>query len=146
MKEKKNMRHLIAPCGIDCGICEAYLCAENRPIFDYLVSLGIPEDKLPCTGCRNMKGACPVIAKPCATFNCVEAHGVEYCFECGEFPCGKLHPAADRGDKLPHNLKIFNLCTIRRDGVEGFVKKSADIKKKYFKGKMVIGSGPKMET
>jgi len=145
MEDKKERHNLVAPCGIDCGICELYLCSDNRPLMDFLISKGIPENKLPCSGCREMEGHCPVIGKQCSTFVCTKKKDVSFCFECNEFPCDRLHPSADRADVLPHNLKVFNLCSIKKDGMEGFVKKSADIKKTYFKGKMVIGSGPKTE-
>jgi len=132
----------VAPCGIDCGICELYLCKDNQQLFDYVVSRGIPKEKLPCAGCRTIEGYCPVIGSQCATYACVTDKNVEFCFECCDFPCSKLHPSADRADTLPHNLKMFNLCTIQREGLEGFVALSSEIKKKYFKGKMEIGKGP----
>ena len=33
--------NLVAPCGIDCGTCELYLCKENQQLFEYLVGKGI---------------------------------------------------------------------------------------------------------
>ena len=134
--------NLVAPCGIDCGTCELYLCKENQQLFAYLVGKGIPQEKLPCTGCRDMKGHCPVIGNQCASYACATEQNVDFCFDCRDFPCSKLNPSADRADVLPHNLKVFNLCTIRRDGVEGFIELSTDIKSRYFKGKMEIGNGP----
>lgn len=141
MNQEERAR-LVAPCGIDCGICELYVCRDNQPLRDFLVSKGVPADKLPCPGCRALEGHCPVIGGQCATYACASNKNVEFCFQCGEFPCDKLNPAADRADTLPHNLKVFNLCTIRRDGVDEFVNKSSEIKTLYFKGNMKIGSGP----
>ena len=135
---------LVAPCGIDCGTCELYLCKDDQPLFAYLVSKGIPREKLPCTGCRDMLGHCPVIGNPCATYTCVTGKKVNFCFQCGEFPCARLNPSADRADVLPHNVKVFNLCTIQREGVENFIEISAEIKKRYYKGKMEIGNGPQI--
>lgn len=134
--------NLVAPCGIDCGTCELHLCKDNQELFAYLVAKGIPEEKLPCDGCRNIKGNCPVIGSKCATYACVTEKNVEFCTECGDYPCSKLQPSADRADVLPHNLKVFNLCTIQREGVEGFIELSREIKTKYYKGKMEIGKGP----
>jgi hypothetical protein len=137
---------LVAPCGIYCGTCELYLCKDNQQLFEYLVSRGIPKEKLPCTGCRDIKGNCPVIGSKCATYVCVTEKNVDFCFNCRDFPCSKLNPSADRADVLPHNLKVFNLCTIQRDGVEGFIEISTEIKNKYYKGKMKIGKGPQIEA
>ena len=135
---------LVAPCGIDCGECELYLCKDNQQLFAYLVSKGIPQDTLPCSGCRNIQGNCPVVGSQCASYACASGNDVEFCFQCSSFPCSKLHPSADRADILPHNLKVFNLCTIQRDGVEGFLERSADIKRTYYTGKMEIGKGPQL--
>jgi len=42
----------------------------------------------------------------------------DVCFECGDFPCDYLHPYADMAQIKPHNLKVFNLCLIKRMGLE----------------------------
>ena len=41
-------------------------------------------------------------------------------------------------------MKTFNLCTIKRAGVESFVQESLLIKRTYYEGKMEIGKGPKL--
>jgi hypothetical protein len=140
-------KRLVALCGIDCGICELNMCKDNPELFAYLVSKGIPKEKLPCTGCRNIKGYCPAIgAVQCATYVCATEKGVDFCYDCGDFPCTKLQPSADRADVLPHNTKVFNLCTVKRIGVENFVEISSKIKERYYKGKMAIGKGPQIDT
>jgi len=138
----KGRIELVAPCGIDCGSCELYTCRDDAQLLAFLLSKGVPQDKLPCDGCRNIGGHCPVISNICATYACASERKVDFCFECDTFPCGRLHPAADRADVLPHNLKVFNLCSIKNIGVEGFIEKSSEIKQKYYKGKMRIGEGP----
>ncbi len=137
--------NLVAPCGIDCGICELYICRGNTELYEHLVKSGIPESKLPCNGCRAVDGHCPVNEGICKTFTCVALKDVDYCFECFDFPCSKLNPSADRASVLPHNLKVFNLCTIQRTGVLEFIEHSAQIRKKYYREKMEIGNGPSLE-
>jgi hypothetical protein len=133
---------LVAPCGIDCGLCSLNQCKDDPEVLERLVARGIPREKLPCAGCRNIQGNCPVIGPTCETYTCVRRHEVHSCSECADFPCSKLCPSSDRADVLPHNMKVFNLCTIRRIGVEEFVKVSGDLERLYFKGKMQIGKGP----
>jgi len=133
---------LVAACGIDCGNCSLNLCRHDAALLERLVQRGIPRDRLPCAGCRDVKGTCPVINGTCETYECVMQRGVEFCYECAEFPCSKLCPSSQRADVLPHNLKVFNLCTIKRAGVEEFVKASAHLEQVYFKGQMEIGKGP----
>ena len=46
---------MVAPCGIDCGICELYLCKDNRDLYNFLLSREIPEKSLPYNGCWSIK-------------------------------------------------------------------------------------------
>lgn len=135
---------MVAPCGIDCGICELYTCGHDHELFNRLVAMEMPREKLPCDGCRSVIGKCPVIGEVCETYKCTLEKKVEFCFDCGEFPCEKLHPAANRSEILPHNMKVFSLCTIKRIGLAAFVEKSAEIKRRYYAGKMAIGKGPQL--
>lgn len=139
-------KELVAPCGLDCGQCEVYLSREIPELKVYLIQAGIPEEKLPCKGCKPAGGVCAVLPGECATYSCSVEKGLDHCSECGDFPCGILAPALDGADRLPHNLKVYNLCTIKREGVEAFIKKSGKIKETYFKGKMVIGKGPELKS
>ena len=136
---------LVAPCGIDCGICELYTCRDNVRLFSSLTLRGMPEEKIPCDGCRSVEGYCPVIKEQCETYLCAAEKKVEYCHECSDFPCEKLQPSSKRADVLPHNMKVYNLCTMKRDGVRGFVENSALIKRRYYAGIMEIGKGPQLE-
>lgn len=140
-QERINM---VAPCGMDCGICEMHTCEENSPLYNRLIERGIPKESIPCKGCRSILGMCPVIREKCQTFQCISGRKIEFCYECDEFPCRKLHPAADRAEMLPHNLKVFNLCTIKNSGLEEFIDRSTEMKNRYFKGKIQVGNGPQM--
>ena len=136
--------NLVAPCGIDCGICEMHTCVEGSELYAKFIARGIPKEKIPCKGCRSIEGLCPVIQDKCDTFTCVTAKGVDFCYECNEFPCLKLHPSADRADILPHNQKVFNRCTIQNKGLDNFVLISNELKLRYYTGKMSVGKGPQM--
>ena len=144
MSPENERLRLVAPCGIDCGLCELHMCKDNPRLLDHLLSRGIANERLPCAGCRSIEGACPVIGSTCETYVCVRGKGVEFCYQCGDFPCSKLAPSSDRANVLPHNMKTFNLCSIKRMGVEGFVQESVLIKQRYYEGKMEIGKGPKL--
>lgn len=63
----------------------------------------------------------------------------DVCFECGDFPCDYLHPYADMAQIKPHNLKVFNLCLIKRMGLEKWAKEKArDGMRTYYKEKWMI--------
>lgn len=141
----QERKRLVAPCGIDCGLCELYTCKDDKQLYSYLLSRGIPQEKLPCAGCRDIKGECPVIGSTCPTYLCATEKKIDFCFDCADFPCVRLNPSADRADVLPHNLKVFNLCTIQRKGLKSFIEHSTEFKKRYYKGKMQIGNGPQLD-
>ncbi|HVO39350.1 MAG TPA: DUF3795 domain-containing protein [Spirochaetia bacterium] len=143
---QKERLGMVAPCGIDCGICELVKCADNPQMMEALVAHRIPREKLPCAGCRGMKGKCPVIPGTCETWRCVTEKKVEFCHQCADFPCSRLSPASDRANVLPHNMKVFNLCAIRRLGVEGFVGQSAVLMQTYYRGKIEVGKGPRLPS
>ncbi len=143
--EATNRMNLVGNCGINCGDCECNKAKDDPALMDLLVSKGINREKLPCLGCRSVKGRCPVISDTCETYICATERHVDFCFKCSEFPCDKLNPATDRANVLPHNLKVFNLCYIQQQGLDKFLKKSSEIKRKYYSGKMVIGKGPQVD-
>lgn len=135
----------VAPCGIYCGGCPAYLCKDDPELLEQVVAKGLKRESLPCPGCREHKGKCAFTDGDCATYDCVQRHGVTFCFECNEFPCPYLHPCADRANILPHNLKIYNLCYIKTFGIAAFKAKFPEIKARYYMGKMAIGKGPQLQ-
>jgi hypothetical protein len=115
---------LTAPCGKDCFNCPLYIGEENKENREnFLKRNNIPKDKFMCKGCRPNNGFCPGleilgIDGHCKMYQCIQTKKVEFCFECDEFPCPGLQPVADRAERVPHALKIFNLCMIQKHGVE----------------------------
>jgi hypothetical protein len=131
---------LEAPCGIHCGLCKLNQALTDENLRQTLAKVNLPT----CTGCRSIDGHCPVIGEQCATWICSQHHGVEFCSECAEFPCGKLAPSSDRADKLPHNIKVFSLALRKARGAHEWDKQIGEIYDLYYKGKMVIGRGPQL--
>jgi len=139
-------RELTAPCGIDCFNCEVF-SANITPEMQarMAVALGLPEEKVPCAGCRE-SGGCRLHWGACDTLDCVKARGVDFCFQCQDFPCEKLQPAADGAARYPHNMKVYNLSRMLAVGVERWAEDEAlAIRRRYFKGKFIVGRGPVLE-
>ncbi len=144
MKTKDDIT-LVAPCGLLCSDCAVYKVKDDPSLREVLIAKNVNWKGEPCPGCRNIKGKSQFIENTCPTYACVSERGYDFCFECTEFPCAKLNPSADRAGDLPHNIKVFNLCFIKGRGLAEFLQKAAEIKKKYFFGKMVLGKGPQIE-
>ncbi|AGK99807.1 DUF3795 domain-containing protein [Desulfoscipio gibsoniae] len=140
---------LVAPCGTYCGDCGAYRVKDDpslqEVVAERLQRVQINWNGVPCPGCRPSKGKCPLVDGVCATYACVTEHDVDFCFECPEFPCAKLNPAADRAEILNHNIKVFYLCCIKHQGLAKFLKMIPEIRQRYYNGKMAIGKGPQLE-
>lgn len=140
----KDKRTLTAPCGLDCFNCEIN---ENNLTAEFAEAIskkfGVPVEKIPCKGCRQEDGKhFHLPPDGCATLNCVKAKGVDRCCcHCDDFPCPLLGPKADGAEKYPHNIKLCNLCRIKKIGLDGWIEEAGDIRKKYFTGNFVVGKG-----
>lgn len=135
-----------APCGLDCFNCashEANVTPEYRDRVAEFFGIA-PEEAFCKGGCRAIKGNCLWTRGLCTTWSCAEAKGVDYCFECDEFPCGRLAPSTDSAVQgYPHNFKLFNLCRIRAVGIERWIENEADmVRDMYFNGRFVVGDKP----
>lgn len=99
---------LIAPCGMDCGICYAHLRENNS-----------------CPGCRYFNKEEPVSIARCKIRNCENIKGdkINFCFECDDFPCKQVK-SLDKRYRTKYNMsEIENLKYIKEFGIEKFVEK-----------------------
>lgn len=138
-----DYRHMTAPCGLDCFNCFFYLATQGdeeslRITKAYHETMGVPEEIMRCNGCRAHEGNPPMHAVsmdregPCPAYGCSTEKGLDFCCDCDDFPCDHLHPYADRADKVPHNTKVFNLCLIKKMGLEKWAtEKAAKVRQTY---------------
>lgn len=124
-QEAIDYPQMTAPCGIPCFECYVYLANGNRELQTLLSKvLGIPPELVACQGCRNETGKCTLLPMPCRVYPCAEKRGLEFCGDCPDFPCDYLHPYADNAQRW-HNTKVFNLCLIKKMGLESWAKNKA---------------------
>ena len=141
----KDVRNLTAPCGIDCFNCELFEDNITEELIQMISkSMNVPEALVICKGCRAQKGKI-MDAFACETWDCVSEKGHEFCFECNEFPCGRFLTCADGASRFPHNYKMYNLCRIKLLGFDKWVDEAESNREKYFKGKLIPGTGPVLE-
>ena len=108
MQNRKFTSELIAPCGMNCGICVAYFgyTGEGK------------KRKHICPGCRSRASLCTFTKKQCRK---LATNQIEYCFECTSFPCENLRTLDKRDSKFGMSM-IENLNYIRENGIEQFLK------------------------
>lgn len=135
---------MTAPCGLDCFNCFFYLATQGdeqalQITKTYHELMGVPQEILRCSGCRAHRGKPPMHAVsfdrqgPCPAYGCCRQKGLNFCYECDDFPCDHLHPYADRAEKVPHNTKVFNLCLIKKMGLEEWARqKAGQVRRTYF--------------
>jgi hypothetical protein len=102
---------LIAPCGMNCGICSGYLSLKHD-----LKSKGI---RMPyCVGCRPRNKKCAFLKKRC---DLLLNGSVKYCYECKDFPCDRLQRIDKRYRTYFRMSMIDNLEFIKNSGVSKFI-------------------------
>ena len=130
---------MTAPCGLDCFNCLMYLANENEELRTKISqNLGIPFEQAVCKGCREEVGKPDFLnwTGPCNVYMCITKRKLDFCYQCSDFPCDHLQPYADRASEVPHNTKVFNLCLIKKMGLESWAKtKARDVRHRYFKEK-----------
>ncbi len=141
LSKKKS---LTSPCGLDCFNCELYETNLTDELAQRIhAKSGVPLEEIACRGCRKQKGKhYHLPPEGCATRACTKTRKVAFCFECADFPCPLLAPTADQAARYPHNMKVYNLCRIRKIGLDRWIKEEAgQIRKKYFTAKFTVGKG-----
>ncbi len=104
---------LIAPCGMNCAVCSAYLALK----FD-LKKKGF--GRTYCSGCLPRGKNCAFMKKSCSLLG----QGlVRFCFHCPDFPCRRLKTLDKRYRTFYHMSEIENLNFLKERGVEAFLEK-----------------------
>jgi hypothetical protein len=141
----QEIKDTVAPCGLCCETCFAHVDGDIRkfavklkeklgnfhtnakrfetllgdPIFEKYGQFKQMLDYFSsenCTGCRNEQ--CKLFAG-CGVRPCIQERGVDFCYECDEFPCEKTNfdPALVKGWTLI-NEKIRDI------GIEAYAQKA----------------------
>jgi hypothetical protein len=99
---------LIAPCGMDCGLCIAHL-----------------RERKPCPGCndgddRRKPNHCSV----CAIKRCAEPAMAEtgFCHSCAKLPCARMRQLDTRYRTKYGMSMIENLEIVREVGLDAFIE------------------------
>jgi hypothetical protein len=143
--EYKEALGRLAPCGLDCSRCADYNSGEIQELSTRLAQLldgyrrvakvkalikpvfnGYPqfEDVLKlftqaaCSGCRGDNVLCPI---ECVAGACTREKGVDFCFQCEEFPCSKKINVQIKERWLKFNLRMKEI------GVEKYCEEQSKI-------------------
>jgi len=115
---------LIAPCGMNCAICVAYLRDKNK-----------------CPGCRMLgqkKDIKSIYCKKCSIRDCLilKENKWKYCKKtCSKYVCQRLKNLDKRYRTRYGMSMIKNLEYINKKGIRAFIKNQ---KKKYIKDGKIL--------
>jgi hypothetical protein len=118
MGQARFTSELVSPCGMNCGICRAYL-ARKYEISRQRGRVSWCEGCLPRGKNCYIKRGCKRLSK----------HEVQSCSECKTMPCDKLAHLDKRYRERYGMSMIENLKIIKEKGVDEFLSDQAE---KYF--------------
>lgn len=97
MKGFNRQNQFFSLCGLNCGLCPMFL---NKY----------------CPGCGGGEGN-----QSCKIARCSMEHdGVEYCFQCGEYPCSKYEHIDDFDSFMTHRSRRSDMERVRQFGIEAY--------------------------
>jgi len=98
---------MIAPCGMNCGLCLAHQRSKNQ-----------------CMGCRTPREDMMKSCRDCIIALCEKrkGKGADYCYVCDEYPCKRLKMLDKRYRDKYRMSEIENLEYIREHGIDKFVE------------------------
>ena len=99
---------LIAPCGMNCAICMAFLLRKKNK----------------CPGCNGNNKNKPINCARCRIKNCanLQKNHSKFCFECEKFPCSRMKQLDKRYRTKYGMSMIENLENIKKMGIREFIK------------------------
>jgi hypothetical protein len=102
---------MIAPCGMNCGLCIGHL-----------------REKRPCGGCFKIDDENkPKVCRSCKIVNCEHLAETDsgFCYDCKKYPCTRLKDLDKRYRTNYGMSMIENLSYIKQNGLDEFLKKEA---------------------
>ncbi len=102
---------LIAPCGMNCGVCKAYLAFSRN----------VPKERgkvTHCAGCLPRVKNC-FIKRGCRKLS---THQFRFCYECADMPCKNLERVERRYRERYATSLVANLKLLKKVGMKEFLE------------------------
>ena len=100
MNNFKRENPLFSLCGLNCGLCTMKLGGY-------------------CPGCGQGN-------KPCKVARCGMERGIEYCYECPEYPCELYEHADDYDSFITHLHQKTDMAKAKETGIEAYSAEQAE--------------------
>lgn len=102
MEYKQREYPMFSACGLNCGLCPRYQM----------------DGASKCPGCsgKDFLKAHPT----CGVLSCSQRKGLEYCFQCEEFPCKKYNGADQADSFISHLHQLRDMERAKRLGMDAY--------------------------
>ncbi len=116
-------RQFISYCGIYCANCPIFIAgalsdkkkkAQLAKKLSEEMGKKITPEEISCLGCRSSTKS--HWTQDCKIRKCASEKGIEFCYQCEEFPCSSLHEFYKKNQEPRENLK-----KISKVGVDAFL-------------------------
>jgi hypothetical protein len=99
-------KSLIAPCGMNCGTCMAYLRSKKK-----------------CPGCRIYSADKSISIQRCIIPKCadLEKTSSKFCYDCEKYPCKRIKQLDKRYRTKYRTSFIENLAIIKEKGIDSLL-------------------------
>ena len=102
MEYRKRTYPEFAACGLNCGLCPRYYTIGSSR----------------CPGCAG-EGFSEV-HPTCGVLSCCQRKGIEYCFECSEYPCAKYDGAGVTDSFITQKNQLRDMDKAKQIGMEAY--------------------------
>ncbi|MFP4344939.1 MAG: DUF3795 domain-containing protein [Anaerolineales bacterium] len=109
-------------CGLYCGACPVLLAGQRGELEALAAAWGREPEDLRCEGCKSH--VLSLFCAKCDLKACAVGHGIEFCYECEDYPCTRL--VAFSRDRYPHHhVVLHNLGALAEEGLERWLEDQA---------------------
>jgi len=117
---------VIAVCGLNCAKCDMYQAGHgNEKLREEIVEWfrkerneTVKPEQVRCEGCRELLDR--HWSPDCKMMLCAKKRGLQYCFQCEEFPCTIVSEFSSDGI-LHHKRTVENSKRMREIGIEAWI-------------------------
>lgn len=102
MKNFKREYPAFSLCGLSCTLCAMHLGGY-------------------CPGCGGGAGN-----QPCAIARCGAEHNVAFCWDCGEYPCGRYEGFDEYDSFIPHRVRKRDVARAQRLGLDAYLEELSE--------------------
>jgi hypothetical protein len=126
MRDKNSEEWLISVCGLNCVKCDVYQAGHgDEKLLDEIVEWfrkerdeAVKPEQIKCEGCKD---SLEVHWSPeCKMMLCAKKRGLQYCFQCEDFPCTIVSEFSSDGISH-HKRTVENLKIMKEIGIEAWI-------------------------